>query len=314
MDKIVPAISSGVTGPLGVTHLPRLWLKAILKATDSLADGWNSGNRGMDSWLMNDLEIPFEPFFAFLGTLPTYAETEGWVKANAGRLDADAIAAHNTRVTTFDMPEQSGAPRRAALGIENTTIWNAVMLNDLDDWNCFHQAVTAERGTKLEPIVPLVSQHTAGPLGIKALPRLWAKAIIHGAGALPDQWRSGPVRVVYKDGVPSLVETPGGVDAMTLEHIGLDMHATCQYLLAGAPTYLQFEDWVRAHATKIDPASVAAHNAGPWEVNGERPAAELARVGYPGMVPCNMFTYNDLGDWDAIRTQMLARRTAGSRA
>lgn len=307
MEKIVPALSSGVTGPLGVAHLPRLWLKAVLKARDRLAEGWNSGNRGFDSWVMDDLGIAFERFFAFLGTLPTYAQTEAYVKEHATKLDAASIAALNTRLTTFNMPEENGSKRRAALGIEQTSIWNAVMLNDLDDWDCLHAVVASARGTKMEPIVPLVSQQTAGPLGVKALPRLWAKAIIHGAGALPDQWRSGPVRVVYKDGVPSLVETPGGVDAATLEHIGLDMHATCQYLLAEAPKYLVFEEWVKAHATKLDPASVAAHNAGPWEVNGERPAAELARVGYPGMVPCNMFLYNDLGDWDAIRTQLLAR-------
>jgi hypothetical protein len=308
MQKIVPALSSGVTGPLGVAHLPRLWLKATLKSTDSLAEGWNSGNRGMDSWLLGDLEVPFEPLFDFLGTLPTYAETEAWVKTHAGKLDQASVDAHNERITTFNVPEQNGGPRRVALGIEGTDIWNAVLLNDLDDWDCLHAAVTAQRGSKMEPIVPLVSQHTAGPLGVKALPRLWAKAIIHGAGALPDQWRSGPVRVVYKDGVPSLVETPGGVDAATMEHIGLDMHETCQYLLAEAPKYLVFEGWVRKHAKKLDVDSVAAHNAGPWEVNGDRPAAELARVGYPGMVPCNMFTYNDLGDWDAIRAQMLERR------
>jgi hypothetical protein len=312
MQKIVPTISHNVVGPSGITHLPRLWLKAILKSTDSCAEGWNSGYRGMDSWLIDDLAVPTEPLFEFLGTIPTYAETERWVLAHAGKTDAESVAAHNKRVLEFNMPEQSGKPRREDLRIAHTDIWNAVMLNDLDDWNCFHAAVTAERGTKREPIVPLVSSQTAGPLGIKHLPRLWAKAIIHGAGALPDQWRSGPVRVVYSDGVPSLVETPGGVDAMTLEHIGLDMHETCQYLLAKAPTYLEFEDWVRAHATKLDPASIAAHNAGPWEVNGEKPAAEVARCGYPGMVPLNTFLYNDLGDWDAIRTQMLERRKAAA--
>jgi hypothetical protein len=308
MEKIVPAVSSDATGPLGVTHLPRLWLKAILNATGSLADGYNSGNRGMDKWVLDDLEIEFEPFFAFLHTLPTYAETEAWVRAHAGKLDDASIAAHNARVRGFDMPEENAAPRRAALKID-PSVTKGVMLNDLDDYAGLHAFVTSRRGTKLEPLVPLVSMQAAGPLGIKHLPRMWAKGIIHGAGALPDQWRSGPVRVVYTNGVPALVETPGGVDARTVETLGIDMHAMCQYLLAKAPTYLEFEDWVRANATKLDAASIAAQN-GPWFVEGDRPAAELARVGYPGMTSCHMFLYNDLGDWDAIRTQMVARRAS----
>jgi hypothetical protein len=307
MEKIVPAVSSEATGPLGVTHLPRLYVKAILKATDSLADGWNSGNRGMDKWVLDDLEIDYEPFFAFLGTIPTYAETETWVRTNARKIDAAAIAAHNKRVRDFDMPEENAAPRRAEIGID-ASVTKGVMLNDLDDYACFHAAVTSARGAKQEPIVPLVSMQAAGPLGIRHLPRMWAKGIIHGVGALPDQWRSGPVRVVYTNGVPALVETPGGVDAMTVTNLGIDMHAMCQYLLAQAPTYLEFEDWVKAHAAKADAKGVTAHNDGPWKVEGERPAAELKRLGYPEMTSAHMFMYNDLGDWDALRAQMLARR------
>jgi len=118
--------------------------------------------------------------------------------------------------------------------------------------------------------------------------------------------------VVYTNGTPTLVETPGGVDATTVTNLGIDMHAMCQYLLAQAPTYLEFEDWVKGHATKLDGTSVTAHNTGPWVVQGERPAAELKRLGYPEMTSCHMFMYNDLGDWDALRTQMLARRATVS--
>lgn len=311
MEKLVPSVSSDATGPMGVTHLPRLWAKAILNATGSLADGYNSGNRGMDKWVLDDLAIEFEPFFAFLHTLPTYAETEAWVRAHAGKIDDASIAAHNARVRGFDMPEENAAPKRAALGID-ASVTKGVMINDIDDYTGLHAFVTSRRGTKLEPMVPLVSMQAAGPLGIQHLPRMWAKGIIHGAGALPDQWRSGPVRVVYTDGVPALVETPGGIDAMTVEHLGIDMHAMCRYLLAEAPPYLEFEDWVRKNATKLDAASIAAHNAGPWVAQGEKPVAELTRIGYPGMTSCNMFVYNDLGDWDALRTQMLARRASAT--
>ncbi|MGZ4964624.1 MAG: DUF5069 domain-containing protein, partial [Limisphaerales bacterium] len=40
MNTIVPLISSGVAGPLGVLHLPRLWLKASLEACGKLAPGY----------------------------------------------------------------------------------------------------------------------------------------------------------------------------------------------------------------------------------------------------------------------------------
>jgi hypothetical protein len=95
---------------------------------------------------------------------------------------------------------------------------------------------------------------------------------------------------------------------MTLDNLGLDMHETCQYLLAAAPTYLEFERWVRDRAKNADAASIAAHNASGWVAKGDKPAAELARMGYPGMTECDMLLYNDLGDWDALRAQALKRR------
>jgi hypothetical protein len=312
MEKIVPAVSSSAVGPLGITHLPRLYAKAILNATGSLAEGYNSGNRGMDKWVLDDLAIEHEPFFAFLDTLPSYSATESWVRANAGKVDDASIAAHNERVRSFDMPDETQQRMRSAIGSTDASLRKGYLLNDLDDWTSLHAFVTAKRGTKLEPIVPLVSMQCAGPLGAKHLPRLWAKGIIHGAGALPDGWRSGPVRVVYTDGVPALVEAAGGIDAMTLENLGLDMHETCQFLLAKAPSYLEFEHWVRANGKNVDPQSVAAHNAGPWVAKGERAAAELERLGFSGMSECDMFLYNDLGDWDALVAQARKRRASSA--
>ena len=311
MEMIVPAVGSTVCGPLGVAHLPRMWLKAVLKATDRLPEGWFSSNRGMDKRVIDNLGLPAEEFFAFLSEVPTYPQTEAWVSARSDKLDAASLAAHNEAVASFKVPQENGVPRRAALGIEHTDIWEGIRLNDFDDWNCLHAAVTQDRGAKRTPIVPLVSAHTVGTLGVAGLPRLWAKAIIHGAGALPDQYRSGAVRVVYTDGRPAMVPAPGGVDAAVLEHLGLDLDATSAYLLAEAPSYLAFEDWVRANATRLESATVAAHNAGPWQVDGERPAAELARIGFGHVpVPCNTFSYNDYGDWSLLHAQLAEVRGA----
>jgi len=48
-DTYVPMISSGVAGPLGVLHLPRLWLKVSLEAQGKLADGYPGIGRGFDA-------------------------------------------------------------------------------------------------------------------------------------------------------------------------------------------------------------------------------------------------------------------------
>lgn len=286
MEKIIPAVSSEAVGPLGVTHLPRMWLKAILSASGGLPDGYISENRGIDSWVIDDLAIAVDQFYAFLHGIPTYAQTEDWVRAHAGKLDEAAIAAHNVRLRGYDLPEKMAVPKRAALGV-GASVTNAVMLNDLDDFAGLHAVIMAQREREAGPLIPLVSMQGAGPLGIRHLPRLWAKALLHGATALPD---------------PSV----GGVDAALAQNLGIDSEAMQQYLLAENPTYLTFEDWILANATKMDAASIAAHNAGPWVVDGARPAAVLARIGYAQMTSCHTFIYNDLVEWDAIRQQILA--------
>ena len=48
-DKIVPLISSGTKGPLGVLHLPRLWQKVSLEAAGKIADGYPGIGGGYDA-------------------------------------------------------------------------------------------------------------------------------------------------------------------------------------------------------------------------------------------------------------------------
>ena len=48
-DIYVPMISSGVAGPLGVLHLPRLWLKVSLEELGKLAPGYPGIGRGFDA-------------------------------------------------------------------------------------------------------------------------------------------------------------------------------------------------------------------------------------------------------------------------
>jgi hypothetical protein len=48
-DTYIPLISSGVAGPLGVIHLPRLWQKVSLEAAGKLASGYPGIGRGFDA-------------------------------------------------------------------------------------------------------------------------------------------------------------------------------------------------------------------------------------------------------------------------
>src|SRR5271165_1069707 len=95
-----------------------------------------------------------------------------------------------------------------------------------------------------EEIVPLISSSVAGPLGIAHLPRLWFKILLHACGRLPEGYRHGS----------------GGFDELTCVNLGLDPQAFVTYIETAKPDYLQLEDWVVEHATKLDPKTVAAHN------------------------------------------------------
>ena len=81
MDTIVPLISSGVAGPLGVVHLPRLWLKASLEARGKLAAGYPGAGKGYDQMVIDGLGLNREKVLAYIkDNKPTYTQFENWVK------------------------------------------------------------------------------------------------------------------------------------------------------------------------------------------------------------------------------------------
>ena len=57
MNTIVPLISSGVAGPLGVLHLPRLWFKLSLEAKNKLAPGYPGAGTGFDQMVIDGLGL-----------------------------------------------------------------------------------------------------------------------------------------------------------------------------------------------------------------------------------------------------------------
>ena len=56
-DTYVPLISSGIAGPLGVVHLPRLWQKVSLETAGKLASGYPAVGKGFDAMTLTALGL-----------------------------------------------------------------------------------------------------------------------------------------------------------------------------------------------------------------------------------------------------------------
>ena len=144
--KIAPVISSSVAGPLGILHLPRLWLKLTLHALGCLPEGYRAGSGGFDDRLCEYLGIEREALVAYISEeLPPYGALERWVEANARDLSPRTIAAFNARIRSGEVPEAVGAERRERFGIADASFANAIALNDLDDWAALHAELTPLR-------------------------------------------------------------------------------------------------------------------------------------------------------------------------
>ena len=66
MSKIVPLISSGNAGPLGVLHLPRMWQKVSLEAAGKIADGYPGIGAGYDSMVVDALGLSADAVRSFI--------------------------------------------------------------------------------------------------------------------------------------------------------------------------------------------------------------------------------------------------------
>jgi hypothetical protein len=144
MSKIVPLIGSAEVGPLGVLHLPRLWLKVSLDAKGLLADGYPAVGTGFDQMVLDGLNLKKEAVLDYVKKhRPTYCAFESWIKQQPdARLDTASIGKLNEAIRGYNHDEgtvesvlgENGLP--ADVGIRD-----AVTLNRIDDWKCFHEAV-----------------------------------------------------------------------------------------------------------------------------------------------------------------------------
>lgn len=144
MNTIVPLISSGTAGPLGVIHLPRLWLKVSLEARGKLAAGYPGAGQGYDQMVIDGIGLNREAVLKFIKeSRPTYPQFETWVKANATKLDKGSVDKLNAAIRGY---LHDDATRKSILGANGiaddaNAPKDAVNLNNLDDWKEFHEAV-----------------------------------------------------------------------------------------------------------------------------------------------------------------------------
>jgi Domain of unknown function (DUF5069) len=145
-DIYVPLISSGVVGPLGVVHLPRLWQKVSLEEAGKLAPGYPGVGKGFDAMTLAALGLDEQAVRDHIKqNKPTYPEFEAWVKKNAKSLTREAIEKHNAAVRGYNHDGETRMSILSACGIADdaSAPKDAVNLNNLDDWYEFHQQVLA---------------------------------------------------------------------------------------------------------------------------------------------------------------------------
>jgi hypothetical protein len=147
MAKIVPLISSGVAGPLGVLHLPRLWLKVSLEARGKLADGYPGIGKGYDMMTISALGLSADAVKKFItDSKPSYPQFEAWVKKQPGvKLDKATLYKHNSAIRGYIHDDGTRKGILGANGITDESSVNpgAVDLNNIDDWGEFHKAELA---------------------------------------------------------------------------------------------------------------------------------------------------------------------------
>ena len=138
---MVPLISSGVAGPLGVLHLPRLWCKVVLNAKGQLAAGYPECGDGYDQMVLTALGLDRQTTLDYLhSNIPTYTQFESWVlEQSGGSLDQEAVDQVNADIRGYNHDDETRKSILEASGLEDDgSILDAVNLNSLDDWTEFH--------------------------------------------------------------------------------------------------------------------------------------------------------------------------------
>ncbi|MFK7850287.1 MAG: DUF5069 domain-containing protein [Akkermansiaceae bacterium] len=143
-NKIVPTISSGTAGPLGVLHLPRLWQKMCLGAAGKLADDYANCGPGYDMMVLDGLGVDRDTLVEFVASnKPTYTEFEKFFADSASQLNETSVTQLNNAIIGYQHTDETRQAILSAVGLPDGKPTDAINLNNLEDWQEFHAAELA---------------------------------------------------------------------------------------------------------------------------------------------------------------------------
>ncbi len=145
MAGVIPQISSGVAGPLGVLHLPRFWSKVMLDAAGQLHSDYPACGAGFDSMVLDGLGLDQQETLQYLyDEKPSYTDFEKWIlEKKGGSLDQAAVDELNAAIKGYNHDDETRGSILSAAGVgDDGSILDAVNLNNLDDWTELHAALT----------------------------------------------------------------------------------------------------------------------------------------------------------------------------
>jgi hypothetical protein len=146
MAGVIPTISSGVAGPLGVLHLPRFWSKVTLDAVGQLHEDYPACGAGFDSMVLEGLGLDSQETLQYLyHEKPSYPEFEKWIlDKKGGSLDGAAVDELNAAIKGYNHDDETRGGILGAAGVsDDGSILDAVNLNNLEDWTDWHASLTA---------------------------------------------------------------------------------------------------------------------------------------------------------------------------
>ena len=141
---MVPLISSGVSGPLGAIHLPRLWQKVTLNAKGQLANGYPECGGGYDQMVLDGLGIDKDSALDYIkSNSPSYTQFENWVvEQRGGSIPQAEIDASNAAIRGYNHDDDTRKSILSTAGMDdNGSILDAVNPNNIDDWTEFHNSL-----------------------------------------------------------------------------------------------------------------------------------------------------------------------------
>lgn len=149
MEKIIPLVSSDTEGPLGLKHLPRLWIKTLLSAAGRLPEGYKDIRPGFDYLVLEGLGVNPDSARNFIfKNLPSYPAFEQWIcqqpgvdvsPANIAKINELVVRKTKAPEVRSQVLRESGLP-------EDSRIESSLMLNNLDDWKAVHDQIATSFG------------------------------------------------------------------------------------------------------------------------------------------------------------------------